>query len=173
MNNVPYLYDNTVAPCAPCAPAAEADAEASAPGGNPADVPGGNSTEKESQDPSLLEDVTPERKEEKLKKEALTTRHLLTHFPKNKFCEACQRAKVQAKPARSHKKREPSDEHPAAEAFGDEITADHLDSKGPLSQGFEGANFGVVFKDRGTKWIDVFPKATKSEGHTTEAIREF
>ena len=80
---------------------------------------------------------------------------------------------MQAKPARSHKNREPSEDHPVATAFGDEITADHLDSKGPLSQGFEGANFAVVFKDRGTKWIDCFPKGTKSTEHTVEAVLEF
>ena len=40
-------------------------------------------------------------KEQQLRIEAKSLRHLMTHKPRNPFCAACQRAKMQSKPARS------------------------------------------------------------------------
>ncbi len=59
-----------------------------------------------------------------MKLEAMSTYHMLTHTPKNPYCTACQRAKMQRKPHR--KKKQPIAERMEAEEFGDVITGDHI-----------------------------------------------
>ena len=56
-----------------------------------------------------------------LKLEATGIVHLMTHFPKNKHCPACQGSKMQCPPGRvgALKKR------PRGRAFGDLVTVDH------------------------------------------------
>ena len=58
-----------------------------------------------------------------LKAKAVSIDHLLTHFPKNPYCSACQRAKVQNKPAM---RQGPPDEEDRPKDFGDQVTADHV-----------------------------------------------
>jgi hypothetical protein len=59
-----------------------------------------------------------------MKLEAMSEYHLLTQTPKNPYCAACQRAKMQRKPHR--RKQKPLAERVEAEEFGDVITGDHI-----------------------------------------------
>jgi hypothetical protein len=68
-----------------------------------------------------------------LKAEAVSREHLMTHMPKNKWCPACQRAKMQHKACRSG-----STLGPVPESFGDQVTADHIVSRSEASQGLTG-----------------------------------
>ena len=67
---------------------------------------------------------TPE-KEHALRAQAVSLQHLLTHLPKNPFCEACLRSKLNKVPARKIAKV--AEEQPTS--FGEKVTCDHLISK--------------------------------------------
>ena len=86
---------------------------------SPVDLEAGQDT------PEPTEDV----RIQSLREKALGKTHLMTHIPKNPFCQGCLRAKLNAKQARRrHIKSE-------ANAFGDIVTADHLvarDADGPM-----------------------------------------
>ena len=48
-------------------------------------------------------DDVPEKSERDLKAEAISVTRLMTHTPRNPYCAACQRSKVQRKPCRRKK----------------------------------------------------------------------
>ena len=81
---------------------------------------------------AVAEEVV-ERPGRDLRAEAVSREHLMTHMPKNKYCPACQRAKMQHKPCRSG-----SSLGPVPESFGDQVTADHIVSRSEISQGLTG-----------------------------------
>jgi hypothetical protein len=58
------------------------------------------------------------------------------------------------------------------------VTGDHFIKNSSPSGGQEDANFpidtvAVVLYDRGTKWLAVYPNATKTAYHTVEAMQHF
>ena len=63
-----------------------------------------------------------DRGEAALREEARTLRHMMTHTPKNPFCETCKCAKMYI-PTKRHKGESLTVE---STKFGDRITADHL-----------------------------------------------
>ena len=91
-----------------------------------------------------------------LRKEAVSLTHLMTHFPKNPYCTACQRAKMTTAPARKTYRPEPEDQ-----AFGENVTADHV-VIGESDEGVDGERAALVILDRGTGWLDCYPVADKS-----------
>ena len=60
--------------------------------------------------------------EERLKEEALSLGHLASHFPRNPFCNVCNRSTVHKKQARKTKEGEEI----TAERFAELILGDHL-----------------------------------------------
>ena len=62
-----------------------------------------------------------------VKERAASLKHILTHYPKNPYCETCQIAKLQSAPSPDRSKR-PSDGSGKDDIkeFGDAITGDHL-----------------------------------------------
>ena len=103
-----------------------------------------------------------------LKAEAVSREHLMTHMPKNKWCPACQRAKMQHKACRKG-----SSLGPVPESFGDQVTADHIVSRSEASQGLTGEKNALVLLDRATGYIECFPLGTKSSGDAWDAFNEF
>ena len=59
---------------------------------------------------------------EALKKEAKSIHHLMTHIPKNPYCEVCKRAKMYKPPSYKVGGTRTIE----AKSFGDHITADHV-----------------------------------------------
>ena len=59
--------------------------------------------------------------------------HLMTHLPKNDYCEYCQRAKIYTWPAR--RKAHPGEESPTV--FGQSVTCDHMICKSFNSMGID------------------------------------
>ena len=59
--------------------------------------------------------------ERDLREEAVSIAHLMTHYPKNPFCKACQRARLRRKANR--KRQEPREVTPE---FGSCVTLDHV-----------------------------------------------
>jgi hypothetical protein len=103
-----------------------------------------------------------------LKAEAVSTAHLMDHAGKNPWCEACQVAKPQRKPA---KKKTGEPEHPPR-CFGDQITADHVVANAEKSQGLTGDKDALVIKDRFTKYVEGYPLPTKSADDAYGAFRD-
>jgi hypothetical protein len=102
-----------------------------------------------------------------LRLEAESMAHKLTHKPKNPYCKICDQAKTKEKSRiRGSFKRELS-------AWGDVITADHLDSKRASMMGLSGEKEALVIKDVWSKLKHIVPVATKNAEDTEMAIREF
>ena len=79
---------------------------------------------------------------EALKKEAKSAKHLLTHIPKNPYCEICKQAKMYKIPGYAGAGTTVVE----AKEFGDHITADHVvlhrDSKNVIEE----ARLALVIK---------------------------
>jgi hypothetical protein len=78
-----------------------------------------------------------------LQEQAKSLQHLLTHTPKNPFCEACNRAKMRHS---AHRKKGGAERLDAV-SFGDHITGDHIISQGDIDVGFNGERDAVVLFD--------------------------
>jgi hypothetical protein len=72
-----------------------------------------------------------------LKEEAVSLTHLLTHHPKNKWCQYCMRAKM----PRVHCRVKDGAGGPPATVFGDSVTADHVVLNDEESQGLGGMKY--------------------------------
>ena len=55
---------------------------------------------------------------------------------------------------------------PKPEAFGAEVTADHIALGSEISQGRRGERDALVILDRATSWIDCYPLYSKSADET-------
>ena len=78
----------------------------------------------------------------RLKAEAVSTKQLLTHLPKNKYCETCRLAKAKRTHRRDKKNR--ADASPPPQQFGEQCTADHVFSANIVSQGIGGQKYAVM-----------------------------
>ena len=90
------------------------------------------------------------------------------HFPKDRNCEICQRAKITRAPCRRRIGRVAL----GAENFGDLITADHK----VLSEGCESRNnrrYAVVVQDLATQWIQSYPCNRKISQETQKCLQKF
>ena len=104
----------------------------------------------------------------------------MTHLPNNPYCEVCSKAKIQRKQKRKAVVKLVPDGTPkkAPGKFGEQVTGDHLIRNGRGEVGEEDPNFPngtveVVLYDRGTQWLAVYPKTTKTTYHTIEAMQHF
>ena len=89
--------------------------------------------------------------------EAMSLDHLMDHYPKNKFCKACQCGKIQSQQSRRSKGL-----GPPPKEFGDQVTADHIISRSARSESITGALDSLLIYDRATRWIDCYP--VRSQG---------
>ena len=103
-----------------------------------------------------------------LKSEALSVAHLMTHKPKNRWCIACQKAKMQYRAHRNKGGVLDAD----IKKFGDSITADHLIAQNELSRGITGDRDALVIKDRATGWLACYPVPDKSADEAYAKIIE-
>ena len=112
-----------------------------------------------------------ESKDERLKREAMTTEHMLTHRPKNPWCWVCGLTKMNQKPAR----RCPLGERSVKpEAFGQHVCVDHVFiGKDPNTIGTEGQAVGVFMFDLFTQLTDFAPTKTKSANEALIAVKQF
>ena len=77
---------------------------------------------------------------ESLMREAISLTHLCTHLPKNPYCTACMRSKVNQRQRRPGPKKH----YIEATKFGDSVTGDHLISSGKDGYGVDGEAVGWV-----------------------------
>ncbi len=89
-------------------------------------------------------------------------------MPKNKYCRACQRAKMQEKPC-----REQSGLGPPPTYFGEQITVDHIFAHSDEAQGVTGDLDALAVYDRRTQYCECFPLWSKGADDAYAALVEF
>ncbi|MFM7979396.1 MAG: hypothetical protein ACKPKO_08785, partial [Candidatus Fonsibacter sp.] len=102
-----------------------------------------------------------------LKKEAHSLYHLLTHKPKNPYCESCRRAtmKESRQYAGSYKS--------TATRWGELVTGDHIASTQDNMLGIQGSRDIMVIKDAYSGLKSSYPMPDKSAESTIIAIKHF
>ena len=104
-----------------------------------------------------------------LKAEATSITHLLTHTPRNPYCEACKRAKMTRKPARTIHRN--PDELPTK--FGELVNADYIVSQSMEAMGLTGERDALAIVDRATNYKDCYPMQSRSGSDCYGALQEF
>ena len=107
-------------------------------------------------------------KQEQLKLEATSVKHLRDHLPKNPYCHSCVVGKMIR---RAHGKKREIGARP--EVFGVQITADHLIAETEKSQSFLGDKDAVIVYDRATRWKECYPVPTKSGDDVYTSLNHF
>jgi hypothetical protein len=133
----------------------------------PPPAPGELDDEKQKQKEIKGRDVG--RGKEALKAEAKTLHHLMTHAPKNPYCEVCQRAKMYKTPSY----RVDGSTTVDAEKFGDLITADHLVLHRDNEQEIDDARLALVVKDVATDFVFCYPSGRKTKDECYAALTHF
>ena len=106
---------------------------------------------------------------ERVRIEASSQQHQLSHFPKNPFCDICNQAKLYAKRVRS-KRIEPID-LPEPAAFGQQLALDHLIVHKTASSNKE---FVVLLvRDMFSKVLQAYPSTTKNSDHVYQSLKKF
>ena len=127
----------------------------------------------EIQDEIVRRDPEMDRRRERgkaaLKAEAKSKRHMLTHIPKNPYCDVCTKAKMYKPPGYS----KGGSSMVEAKKFGDHITGDYLIAKSDPETGVDGDRVAMVFKDVATDFRYVYPFARRDTSNTTLAMKHF
>ena len=110
-----------------------------------------------------------DRGEAALREEARTLRHMMTHTPKNPFCETCKCAKMY-KPTKRSKGESLTVE---SNKFGDHITGDHLVTRDANEQSIDGDRVVMVMKDVATNFRWIYPSARSHAKDCVLAFRHF
>ena len=131
------------------------------------------------QPPDAAEDAQPEEieveepaatREAKLRLEAKSAAHLLTHLPMNSYCDICQSGKLRQKPAR--RRRNGAELQGRPDEWGHALLADHV-STGDLGLSIDDDKYGLVLLDVGSDVCDVLASNAKNATSVHAAIKEF
>ena len=109
---------------------------------------------------------------DKLQAESKTLKHALTHFPKNRYCEVCRRAKITA---RYHRKRdlEVDPEEAPPLHFGHQLRADHIILGEDLTKGSEGERACLICYDEYSGALQGFPQTNRTTDANIAALQKF
>ena len=94
---------------------------------------------------------------------------MLTHVPKNPYCDICQKAKMFKPPSRAVG----GSAKVEAEKFGDHITADFIVTRDEDELGIDDEKSALVVKDIATGFMYVYPNARRTTNATVLAIKHF
>ena len=103
-----------------------------------------------------------ERGKAALKAEAKSKRHMLTHIPKNPYCEVCNKAEMYKPPAYA----KGGSSMVEAKKFGDHVTGDYLIAKSELEIGIDNDRVAMVVKDVLTDFRYVYPVGRRCKQHS-------
>ena len=103
------------------------------------------------------------------KEEAKSIQHLLTHTPKNPFCDVCNRAKMTKRPSYCSG----GSTQVEANTFGEHLTADHLVLGDDEEMDIDGSRNALVIKDVATDFMYVYPSASRSTRECIAAFKHF
>ena len=104
-----------------------------------------------------------------LKQEALSLGHLISHHPKNPFCDVCKRAKMSKSPSY----RVEGSSQVDSKKFGDHITCDFLVTGDDYERGIDDEKAALVVKDVYSNFIYVYPSARRSVDSVVLAMKHF
>ena len=107
--------------------------------------------------------------EKALKEEAKPIQQLVTHIPKNPYCDICQKAKMFKPPSRAVG----GSTQVKAEKFGDHITADFIVTRDEDELGNDEEKSVSVVKDIANGFIYVYPNARRTTNAAILAIKHF
>ena len=161
--DIPYLIDDSK-PSYACPVPAESAEEAPSEHEQQEEVPSSGDAEGE-----LGESEKPESKNEKLKREACSLSHLMTHMPQNPFCETCRAAKLRKAQARKIK----LEDRRIAKTFGERVHADHVFPKDINDSDLDGNTTALVLKDDATEFRGFYPQTTKGADKSAASLRHF
>ena len=131
-------------------------------------VPGGSDADDEEQDSSAKSRTR--KKQEALKAEAKSIRHLMCHFPKNPYCPICRDGKCMRPPRRKGGLKRSTRK---IKKFGDLVTCDHIVCRGLASQGVTGEKDCVMIYDKATNWLHAGPVKSKAARHAYDQFIQF
>ena len=106
--------------------------------------------------------------EKDLREEAVSIAHLMTHYPKNRHCIACQRSRL-----RRRANRRSTVDKEASPEFGALVTMDHVYAHTTAMEGIDGSLDMLVVYDVGTEKVDAYPAKSKSSDCSYAAIQDF
>ena len=104
-----------------------------------------------------------------MRAEACSKGHLLTHMPKNPFCDVCTKAKMQKPPS----KTKGGSSKVEAQVFGDHIAGDCLVTMDDEEEGIDSERIALVVKDVATGFIYVYPSARRNTESIILAMKHF
>ena len=107
--------------------------------------------------------------EKALRDEATSIQHMLTHIPKNPYCDICQRAKMFKPPSYAVG----GSTKVEAEKFGDHITADFIITRDEEEVGIDDERNALVVKDVATGFMYVYPNARRTTNAAVLALKHF
>ena len=110
----------------------------------------------------------PETKEQRLRREARSTRHLMLHDKKNPYCPTCRDVIVRQQQAR---RKDPAIKKDP-EKFGDFILADHISLGKEDEISIDDDKCGFAVWDMGMGWRDSFGVNSKEATDAELAIKE-
>ena len=113
--------------------------------------------------------VKRDREPRDLKAEAVSLEHLLTHTPRNPYCDACRIAKATRRPAR----RLYRDPDTKPKKFADLINGDYIVAQSEEAMGLTGERDALALVDYATIYTDCFPLMSRHNSEANGALREF
>ena len=116
------------------------------------------------------EDQDAPTREARLRLEAKSPEHLLTHLPMNSYCDICQASKLRQKPAR--RRRGDAEINRRPDYWGDTLLADHV-STSEMGLSIDDDRYGLVMLDLGSGVSDIIAAPSKSAEDTLACIKEF
>ena len=96
----------------------------------------------------------------------------VTRLPKHPHCEVCAKAKIQRRQRRGKPRRD--DDEPALVMFGDHCPGSNSIKRDTADDddGIPVDASALLMLGNATGWIVVYPKASKSMPHSTEAMQQ-
>ena len=112
-------------------------------------------------------------KESKLRTEALSIGHLMTHFPKNPYCMYCQRAKLTAHYHRSQADR-PKEDWEEPEHYGHRLRVDRIEcDRDALAKGSRGETGALIMFDEFSDAVLVKPETVADTASHQTHLQSF
>ena len=109
---------------------------------------------------------------EKLQAIAKSPEHQITHFPKNRYCDICRRAKMTSRSHRYHHGEADPEETPPLH-FGHKLRADHIIINDELSKGSEGEQACLICFDEFSGCFGAYPQTRRTTQSNVACLRHF
>ena len=116
------------------------------------------------------EEWTPSLRE-RLIAESKTLSHQMTHFPKNRYCSICRRAKMTGKVHRAKVEEDPEETPPLH--FGHRLRVDHIVLGQDLTKGSEGEQACLIAYDEYSGCVSAFSQTSRTTDNNIAALQKF